>query len=142
MNTRPKRSEVIAILGSILFLACIASTVLIGSTIPQPLPPTPSAASVATAAPNVETIPAADRQRVRELYALRCAGCHGAQGEGMMLVHPPLNATRVRVELSAAEVRLIIAEGAGIAHIMPPYQGVLTEEEIDLLVHWLREGMN
>jgi mono/diheme cytochrome c family protein len=142
MNTQPKRSEVIAILGSILFLACIASAILIGSTIPQPLPPTPSAASVVTAAPNVETMPAADRQRVRELYALRCAGCHGAQGEGMVLVHPPVNSTRVRVEISTAEVRRIIAEGAGIAHIMPPFQGVLAEGEIDLLVRWLREGMS
>jgi mono/diheme cytochrome c family protein len=135
-----KRPEALAIIGGILFLACIASMILVGSIIPQPIPPTPQPVANAAAAPTSDLLPA-DRQRARELYALNCAGCHGAQGEGMLLIHPALTTTRVRQELSIEELHRILLEGAGIADIMPPFQRILTDGEIDLMVRWLRGGM-
>ncbi len=136
-----KRPEMLALLGGIVFLACIGTLILVGSTIPQPIPPTSAPVTLAAGVPTAIPLPAEEQTRAREVYALHCAGCHGAQGEGMLLIHPALATVRVRQELPLEELRRIIVEGAGIADIMPPYAGVLTDGDIALMVRWLRAGM-
>jgi mono/diheme cytochrome c family protein len=130
----------LALVSGIVFLACIGTLILVGSTIPQPIPPTPIAQASAVSSAS-DALPATERTRARALYDLHCVGCHGAQGEGMVLIHPALTTPRVQQELPVAELRRIIVEGAGIADIMPPYEAVLSADEIDLMVRWLRAGM-
>lgn len=83
-------------------------------------------------------------------YRLYCAQCHGTQGNGGGinntaggLAVSPRNHTSAgeMSKLSDKEIRLAIAEGGDAvskSELMPPWGGVLTDQEIDEMVVFLR----
>lgn len=81
-----------------------------------------------------------DAKAGKEIYAKRCATCHGAAGEGkdaiakMLKVElKPLGAKEVQAKPDA-ELRKVIAEGKGK---MQPVKG-LSDSELTNLVAYLR----
>ena len=62
-----------------------------------------------------------------------CSHCHGPSGFGGSDTGPDLS--KVRQELKAAEIHQQIHDGG---NNMPPFGDVLTEEQITLLVEYLR----
>lgn len=71
-----------------------------------------------------------------ELFAVKCAVCHGANREGTPGLAPALT-PEILDPLSAAEVREALAEGRP-AKGMPPFKGILSAEEIDALVQFMK----
>ena len=71
------------------------------------------------------------------VYAQRCAGCHGPNGEGSF--GPKLNGGRVveRFPDPADEI-LVVETGPGG---MPAFKGTLTDEEIEAVVRFTREDL-
>ena len=67
------------------------------------------------------------------LYQLHCAACHGANGEGGR--GPSL--IDVANRLSEDEHRVVVQAGRDQ---MPPFGGILTDEEIDLIIEHERNG--
>ena len=72
-----------------------------------------------------------------KLYAERCSGCHGDQGEGdgpaaAALVPRPKN-FHVLGGKSVDELRTIVKKGKP-GTMMPPFDGVLSDAEIDAVV--------
>ena len=73
----------------------------------------------------------------RAVYAQYCAGCHGSDGQGGF--GPELRAGQlVERYPDLAEHRLVVVEGRG--H-MPAWGDVLSDEEIDAVVRYEREGL-
>lgn len=87
-----------------------------------------------------------------QLFAERCALCHGPEGQGhpdwqrpsdgVFAAAPPLNGTgndwkRSRRELAAIIVRGVVRK-ADKAVIMPSMQGKLSEREIEDILNWLQ----
>jgi len=70
-------------------------------------------------------------------YARNCAKCHGKTAKGRRFGGPSLASIKV-ASTSDDDLRNIIINGKG--H-MPKYEGKLTPEEIDALVHEIR-GLN
>ncbi len=77
------------------------------------------------------------------IYAKSCAACHGSTGKGdgvMTNVLPmtPLDHTNSKKmnTLSNKELRRSVAEGAG--DFMPGWSGILSDEEIDSTVGYIR----
>jgi mono/diheme cytochrome c family protein len=77
------------------------------------------------------------------IYANSCAACHGATGKGdgvMTNVLPmkPVDHTNAKKMngMSNKELRRAVAEGAG--DFMPGWSGILTDEEIDSTVGYIR----
>jgi mono/diheme cytochrome c family protein len=90
--------------------------------------------------------------RGAELFAERCAQCHGPQAQGhpdwqtpsngQFAAAPPLNGTgndwkRTRAEL-AAVIKSGVRRASDKAEIMPAWQGRLNEHDIDDLVNWMQ----
>jgi Cytochrome C oxidase, cbb3-type, subunit III len=70
-------------------------------------------------------------------YEKNCAKCHGKNAEGRRFGGPSLISIKV-ASASDQDLRNVISKGKG--H-MPGYEGKLTPEEIDALVHEIR-GLN
>jgi cytochrome c5 len=68
------------------------------------------------------------------LYEKNCAKCHGKNAGGRKFGGPSLMSIKV-ASSSDDELRNIITNGKG--H-MPKYEGKLTAEEIDALIHEIR----
>lgn len=71
------------------------------------------------------------------LYEKNCVKCHGKNATGRKFGGPSLISIKV-ASASDDDLRNIIANGKG--H-MPKYEGKLTPEEIDALIHEIR-GLN
>ncbi len=69
------------------------------------------------------------------LYKAYCVGCHGLRGEGG--VGPPLNASGHVPQMSDADLRRVIEEGRPDTP-MPSWGRILTAEEIEALIRFLR----
>ena len=82
----------------------------------------------------------------RDLYGQYCSSCHGASGRGDGpaaggMTPPPANiaaVTRMRMATDGYLYWTIAEGGAPLGTAMPPYQGVLSEEEIWQLILYLR----
>ena len=91
---------------------------------------------------NLVPNPFAVVQNAPQLYENSCAQCHGAVGEG--LKGPPLNdQNRLGFFNDDYYHRCIFAGNLGSEHlgsIMPPWgvKHLLSNSQIDLLVHWIR----
>lgn len=77
------------------------------------------------------------------LYAERCSGCHGDDGKGdgpaaAALVPKPKNFREPVFwqDRTANDLKAIVRKGK-VGTMMPPFAGVLTDEEIDAVVHYL-----
>jgi mono/diheme cytochrome c family protein len=73
-----------------------------------------------------------EAQVAAELFSDNCAGCHGADGGGG--IGPSLQGIEDR--LSVDDETAVITNGRGS---MPPWQGTLTDTQIQLLVRFTRE---
>ncbi len=70
------------------------------------------------------------------LYETNCAACHGANRQGMTNLGPALTPQSL-AEVSDAETKDTISNGRpGTA--MTPWKDILNSEEIDALVHFIK----
>ena len=69
------------------------------------------------------------------LYAEKCAGCHGAKGEGAF--GPDLTAGSFKYGRDQAAVRISIANGRPKS--MPAFEGKLSADQIDALTSFVLE---
>lgn len=82
------------------------------------------------------TAPVSPSINTGELFAGKCAACHGAKREGISGLGPALTPESLG-QVSAAEVQETISEGR-LAKGMPPYKNIFNQEEIDSLVQLLK----
>ena len=77
------------------------------------------------------------------LYAERCSGCHGDQGGGdgpaaAALVPPPRNFRDAAFrDRTFEQMRTVVKKGKP-GTMMPPFDGVLTDAEIDAVTHFVQ----
>ena len=95
-------------------------------------------------------IAAGDPAAGAKIFAARCARCHGPDGKGngpdLEKLHPnssPVNWTKpvVMKQWSDAEIVEIISKGGkavGSSPVMPPFQGKLTDAQIQDLLAFIR----
>lgn len=69
-----------------------------------------------------------------EIYQAVCAACHGADLEGE--IGPPLDAGSDAAPMSDEFYGVTITRGLGR---MPSYGGTLTDEQVDRVIHYVRE---
>jgi high-affinity iron transporter len=77
------------------------------------------------------------------IYAERCSPCHGTDGHGdgptaPALVPPPRNFHDPAVwkDRTDAQLRAIV-KGGKVGTMMPPFEGVLSDAEIDAVIAYL-----
>jgi mono/diheme cytochrome c family protein len=76
-------------------------------------------------------------QTGRQVFVARCASCHGPTGGG--LVGPKLaDGAMVAKYPDPAAQRAVIANGR---NAMPKWSGLLSDEEIDAVLRYTREGL-
>jgi high-affinity iron transporter len=109
--------------------------------------PERSAGALALALLLVGVAPArgADRAVGRRVFVDRCAACHGDQGFGD---GPAANAIEPRPRnfhdpefwrgRTPEALRAVVAHGKGPASMMPAFEGVLSDAEIDAVVDYLQ----
>ncbi len=95
---------------------------------PQPEPPPTPVPVPAPAAPTINT---------DELYASKCAVCHGAKRQGVSGLGSALTPESLLVP-SYTEIRDTILNGKSNT-AMPPFKGILSQEEIDALVQFIKD---
>ena len=71
-----------------------------------------------------------------KLYEANCVDCHGANRQGMPNLGPALTPESL-AELSDTEIKDIISDGK-LNTAMTPWQSILNSEEIDALVHFIK----
>ncbi len=97
-----------------------------------PVPvPTPAPAPSPTPSPVAPTVNA------DELYASKCAVCHGAKRQGVSGLGSALTPESLTVP-SYTEIRDTILNGKSNT-AMPPFKGTLSQEEIDALVQLIKD---
>jgi mono/diheme cytochrome c family protein len=88
-----------------------------------------------------------DWEQAKELYTDACASCHGDDGKGKVAglgvtaELPDFTWCAFNSEESNRDWALVVAEGgpaAGRSEQMPSFRNVLTEEQIDLVIAYLR----
>jgi mono/diheme cytochrome c family protein len=101
-------------------------------------------------APAVASLPGAESSLLMSLgksvYDARCASCHGAQGEGKPPHWPPLAGNQsIAMESAVNPVRMVLNGGypPGTAgnpkpYGMPPFAGVLSDNEVAGVVTYIR----
>ncbi len=97
---------------------------------------------------SAETEPPVTLEEVAEIYATNCARCHGPEGKGdgpdqQLLNIPIADFTKpsYRQHRSLLEIESIIAEGGsgnGLSPMMPPWNVVLSEQEIKSLASFIQ----
>jgi mono/diheme cytochrome c family protein len=109
--------------------------------------PERGAGALALALALLGTLPArgADRTVGRRVFVDRCAACHGDQGFGD---GPAANAIEPRPRnfhdrefwkgRTPEALRAVVAHGKGPASMMPAFEGVLSDAEIDAVVDYLQ----
>ena len=73
----------------------------------------------------------------REVYSRNCVGCHGASGQGGTGTKLSDGAVNAKYP-DAADQFAVIANGN---NQMPAFSGKLSDEEIDAVVQFTREGL-
>jgi mono/diheme cytochrome c family protein len=101
----------------------------------------PSSTDPASTDP-ASTEPASDEEELvvltgADLYETNCASCHGSSAEGG--VGPALAAGSEAAEETDSRIIARIRDGK---NAMPPFAGSLTDEEIELILEYLRESDN
>ena len=128
---KPKMKPLVVLVISIASMAILAWEVIMASPIPQ-----------------------RDRDPVRytrglHLYRKNCAVCHGQQGEGApdwrqrdaqgKFRPPPLNGTGHTWHHPMHVLRDIVRNGtAKFGGNMPAWKGILSDEEINLILFWVQ----
>jgi mono/diheme cytochrome c family protein len=82
----------------------------------------------------------------KTVYDMRCASCHGAQGEGKPPHYPPLAANQsIQMESAVNAIRMVLNGGyppgtAGnpMPYGMPPFAGQLSDDEVAAVVTYIR----
>ncbi len=85
-------------------------------------------------------------QEAKQLYEKACATCHGASGKGdgptgQMLQPKPADFTTALKGKDEAYLTKVITEGGTSVRkspMMPPYQGVLSNEQIQGLIQYVK----
>jgi mono/diheme cytochrome c family protein len=73
------------------------------------------------------------------LYKRHCAGCHGEQGEGRTSLGPQINTEEWQAGITDEEIREVILTGRRVAGTsMDSFEGVLSEEEIEAVIVYVR----
>jgi mono/diheme cytochrome c family protein len=106
--------------------------------------PTMAAPEAPTATPLPEKTPtvappvvAGDAAKGAELYAARCAACHGSEGQGGPVAKEPLNSPEYLATHSDEEIRQTVISGIpGTA--MPAYGDILTLDDIKDILAFFR----
>jgi high-affinity iron transporter len=90
------------------------------------------------------TAATAEEKGAKELYELRCAFCHGAEGKGdgpagQMLSPPPTNFASAEYwkKADAASLRKTILDGKP-GTSMVPFSGSVTAEQVDALIEYMK----
>ncbi len=86
--------------------------------------------------------------RGEEIYAKRCADCHGEQGEGVTNMYPALAGNRaVTITVPVNTIRAVLSggftpetEGNPRPYGMPPFATLLNDEEIAAVVSYVRNA--
>ncbi|MGH3666265.1 MAG: c-type cytochrome [Egibacteraceae bacterium] len=94
-----------------------------------------AAAAVALAPDASATQPTGDPDAGREVYAVTCAMCHGADASGMMGMHPALRDVVQR--LTAEGVEVTIRNGRRTMPPMPAFGDQLADDEIGDVIAYL-----
>lgn len=92
----------------------------------------------------------AEAQEVKQIFDFYCAQCHGFEGKGNGpnvtedFATNPRNFTNAEEmsKLSDADIRNVILDGGpsmSKSELMPPWSQTLTEEQVAMLVVYLRE---
>jgi len=99
---------------------------------------------VASALAQRGTATADQPSRGKEVYELRCMPCHGTSGAGdgpaaAAIVPPPRNFRNADFwrGRSMAQLRLVVKQGRP-GTLMAPFEGVLSEAEIDDVVAYIQ----
>ncbi|MBI4188098.1 MAG: cytochrome c [Chloroflexi bacterium] len=109
------------IMFSLILLACG------GTATTPPAPPAPPAPVTPPAPPAVDA---------KQIYAAKCAACHGPTRQGVTGLAPALTAQSL-AEDSDADIKAIISNGkTGTA--MVAFKDVLKADEIDAIVKFLK----
>jgi mono/diheme cytochrome c family protein len=82
----------------------------------------------------------------RKVYDARCASCHGAQGEGKPPHWPPLAGNQsIQMASAVNPIRMVLnggyppgTEGNPRPYGMPPFAGVLSDNEVAAVVSYIR----
>ncbi len=86
----------------------------------------------------------------RDIYQAACAACHGQHGEGTPTeqagfdqpsTFPHFNKCNESLPEYTRDYKAVILQGGaarGFSHIMPSFSGVLTPQEVDAVVRYLR----
>lgn len=98
----------------------------------------------------VARAPAATLDRGGKLYEQHCAGCHGAQGQGVPGAYPPLAKNRaVTLPVTANLVQVVLNGGfppATRGHPrpfgMPPYATTLSDADVAAVLTYIRASWN
>jgi mono/diheme cytochrome c family protein len=88
-------------------------------------------------------VPDATREQAAKLYLDYCAGCHQAGGRGMPNVFPPLAGNGAVVAPDPANVLKVVLAGVpqqGSYVPMPPFAGVLSDEQIAQIANYVRSS--
>ncbi len=82
----------------------------------------------------------------KTVYDARCASCHGAQGEGKPPHWPPLaNNQSIEMQSAVNPIRMVLnggyppgTKGNPMPYGMPPFAGLLSDNEIAAVVSYIR----
>jgi mono/diheme cytochrome c family protein len=109
-----------------------------------------SIAEPGTRAPLSSALPTTESSLLTSLgktvYDVRCAGCHGAQGEGKPPHWPPLaNNQSIEMESAVNPIRMVLnggyppgTKGNPKPYGMPPFAGLLSDNEVAAVVTYIR----
>ena len=83
-----------------------------------------------------------------QVYGRHCADCHGERGAGVPLAYPPLAGNRaVRMDNTANLIQVVLRGGFAPATAgnprpfgMPPFQMVLSDEEVAAVISYIRHA--
>ncbi len=102
----------------------------------EPAPP-PAPVPIPAPTPSPTPPPAVTAVAAGELYTGKCAGCHGDKRQGVSGFAPELTPDSLE-RLNHTEIQDILLNGKpGTA--MPPFEAMLSQEEIDALVRLIKD---
>jgi mono/diheme cytochrome c family protein len=101
-------------------------------------------------APPASTLPSSESSLLislgKTVYDQRCASCHGPQGEGKPPHWPPLAGNQsIQMESAVNAIRMVLnggyppgTEGNPRPYGMPPFAGLLSDNEVAAVVSFVR----
>lgn len=99
-------------------------------------------------APKAPPAPAAAMARGAKVYEQQCAQCHGEQGQGEPGTFPPLAGNRAVVLADPTNLVRVVLQGGYLPatagnprpHGMPPFQHVLSDEDVAAVATFVRNS--